>query len=342
MGLAFDMAVHDSGLDSTAWLAAIVESTDDAIISKDLNGIITSWNLGAERIFGYAAHEIIGHPILELIPPDRIAEEDYILGLVRKGERIKQYDTIRKCKDGRLIHVSLTISPIRNQDNVIVGISKIARDITEWKLAQETQALLLRELNHRSKNLLAVADAIVRQTARSTPSKDFVERISHRLNALSVNQDLMIEYNWRGADIAQIIQWQLASVIDNYAGRVQLEGYPCVVTPRVAQALGLAIYELAANALKFGALSARDGKVQVNWGVTEEGGGRQFKLTWRELGGPPAIAPKTKGFGSAIIESMIARSVLGAAAVTYAPAGLIWELTAPESGLTQASGASFV
>src|SRR5215213_10192952 len=272
MGVTFDMAVHDSGLDSKAWLAAIVESTDDAIISKDLNGIITSWNLGAERIFGYAAHEIIGHPILELIPPDRISEEDYILGSVRKGERIKQYDTMRKCKDGRLIHVSLTISPIRNQDNIIVGVSKIARDITELKLAQETQSLLLRELNHRSKNLLAVADAIVRQTAKSTPPKDFVERISRRLHALSINQDLMIEYNWRGADISQIIQWQLASVIDNYVGRIQLAGTPCVVKPRVAQALGLAVYELAANALKFGALSAPDGKIHVNWGVTEEGG----------------------------------------------------------------------
>jgi PAS domain S-box-containing protein len=342
MGLAFDMAVHDSGLDSTAWLAAIVESTDDAIISKDLNGIITSWNLGAERIFGYAAHEIIGHPILELIPPDRIKEEDYILGLVRKGERIKQYDTIRKCKDGRLIHVSLTISPIRNQDNVIVGISKIARDITELKLSQETQSLLMRELNHRSKNLLAVADAIVRQTAASTPPKDFVERISRRLHALSINQDLMIEHNWRGADISQIIQWQLTSVIDNYAGRVELEGTPCVVKPRVAQALGLAVYELATNALKFGALSSLDGKVHVTWGVTEEDGGRQFKLTWRELGGPPAITPKKKGFGSAIIESMIARSVLGSATVTYTPAGLIWELTAPESGLIQSDEASFV
>src|ERR1043166_6269458 len=133
------MALHDSGLDSTAWLAAIVESTDDAIISKDLNGIITSWNLGAERIFGYAAHDIVGHPIQELIPPDRLAEEDYILGAIRNGEQIKQFDTIRKCKDGRLIHVSLTISPIRNQDNVIVGIAKIARDITENKLAQRSE-----------------------------------------------------------------------------------------------------------------------------------------------------------------------------------------------------------
>jgi PAS domain S-box-containing protein len=332
------MAVHDSGLDSKAWLAAIVESSDDAIISKDLNGNITSWNLGAERIFGFTAHEIVGHHILELFPPDRFAEEDYIMDSIRKGERVKQFDTVRRCKDGRLIQVSLTISPIRNQDNVIVGVSKIARDITELKLSLETQSLLMRELNHRSKNLLAVADAIVRQTARSTPPKDFVDRISHRLHALSVNQDLMIEHNWRGADISQIIQWQLASAIDNYAGRVELEGSPCLVTPRVAQALGLAIYELATNALKFGALSSPEGKVHVQWGISGGTDGRQFKLTWQESGGPPAVPPKKKGFGSAIIESMIARSVLGTATVTYAPTGLIWELTAPETGLTQASG----
>src|SRR5262245_42347349 len=111
------MANDKSGLDATAWLAAIVESTDDAIISKDLNGIVTSWNLGAERIFGYRAHEIIGRPILLLIPPERHSEEDYILDHARRGESIKQFDTQRVCKDGRLIDVSLTVSPIRNQDN---------------------------------------------------------------------------------------------------------------------------------------------------------------------------------------------------------------------------------
>ena len=114
-----------------------------------------------------------------------------------------------------------------------------------------------------------MADAIVRQTAKSTSPKEFVERISRRLHALSINQDLMIEHDWRGADIAQIIQWQLASVIDDHASRVTLEGYPCVVTPRVAQALGLAIYELATNALKFGALSSPAGRVHIKWQVTE-------------------------------------------------------------------------
>jgi PAS domain S-box-containing protein len=334
------MGSDKSGLDATAWLAAIVESTDDAIISKDLDGIITSWNLGAERIFGYRAHEIVGRPILTLIPRERHSEEVYILDQVRRGESIKQLETQRVRKDGRLIHVALTVSPIRDQDNVIVGVSKIARDVTEWKLAQDTQKLLLRELNHRSKNLLAVADAIVRQTARSTSPRELVDRISRRLHALSINQDLMIEHDWRGADMSQIIQWQLASVIDDQDRRVTLEGYPCVVTPRVAQAMGLAFYELATNALKFGALSAPAGKVHVRWQVEARDGTREFKLTWQESGGPPAARPRKKGFGSSIIENMIARSVLGAVTLSYPPSGLVWELVAPEAGLTEPAGAA--
>jgi PAS domain S-box-containing protein len=326
--------VLKSGLDSTAWLAAIVESSADAIVSKDLNGIITSWNHGAERMFGYGSDELVGQSILKLIPAERVREEDYILGMVRTGKRLRDYETQRQCKDGRLIDVSLTISPIRNQAGEIVGVSKIARDITDRKLAQHTQELLLKELNHRSKNLLAVADAIVRQTAKSTPACELVDRISRRLHALSINQDLMIDRDWRGADIAQIIQSQLAFILDDPARRVQLEGQQCIVAPRVAQALGLAIYELAANALKFGALSVPAGRVHINWEFQDVGGKREFKLTWQELGGPPAIRPKRKGFGSTIIENMIARSVLGTATMTYAPTGVIWELTAPESGLT--------
>src|SRR6478609_3170052 len=139
-------------MDSKAWLAAIVESSDDAIISKDLDGTITSWNGGAARIFGYDADEMIGESILKVIPLDRQHEEQTILARVRAGESVKQYETIRRTKDGRELHVSLTISPIFDEDQKVIGVSKIARDISEQKRTQEIQGLLLRELNHRSKN----------------------------------------------------------------------------------------------------------------------------------------------------------------------------------------------
>jgi two-component sensor histidine kinase len=139
------------------------------------------------------------------------------------------------------------VSPIL-ADGKIVGVSKIARDITSQKQVQLAQTLLLRELNHRTKNLLAVADAIVRQTSKSSPPEELLDRISRRLHALSVSQDLMIDSEWRGADITNIIQWQLASIIDDHTSRVKLNGPLCTLNPRTAQALGLAIFELATNA----------------------------------------------------------------------------------------------
>src|SRR5215471_6244821 len=126
------MAVRFENPEDKAYvLAAIVASSDDAIISKDLNGIVTSWNRSAERIFGYTASEMIGQPITVLIPPDRIVEESQILAHIIKGERLDHFETLRQRKDGALIDVSLSISPVRNRDGIVVGASKITRDITD-------------------------------------------------------------------------------------------------------------------------------------------------------------------------------------------------------------------
>jgi len=121
----------------TARLAAIVESSDDAIISKDLNGVITSWNRGAEHVFGYTADEAIGQPVTMLMPPERVDEEPGILARIRGGESIEHYETIRRRKDGTLLDISLTVSPIRNADGIVIGASKVARDITQRKEAEE-------------------------------------------------------------------------------------------------------------------------------------------------------------------------------------------------------------
>jgi PAS domain S-box-containing protein len=114
-------------------LASIVESSDDAIVSKALDGIITTWNRGAERLFGYTAEEVIGKPVMILIPEDRMNEEPQILERIRRGERVDHYDTVRRRKDGSLIDISLTVSPLKDGDGRIIGASKIARDITDHK-----------------------------------------------------------------------------------------------------------------------------------------------------------------------------------------------------------------
>lgn len=133
-------------------LASIVETSDDAIISKSLDGVIASWNKGAERIFGYTAEEAIGQPITFIIPEDRLDEERTILTRIRRGERIEHYETVRRRKHGSLIVVSLGVSPVRNAEGKVIGASKIARDITEQKRSQEQIATLAREAEHRSRN----------------------------------------------------------------------------------------------------------------------------------------------------------------------------------------------
>ena len=143
VNMLVDIGTRKTAESARAYLAAIVGSSDDAIVSKDLNGIVTSWNRGAQAIFGYTAEEMIGQPILRLFPPDRLAEEDLILARIRCGEKIDHFETVRRRKDGVLIDVSLTISPVRDESGRIIGVSKIARDVTEQKRAEAA----LRELN---------------------------------------------------------------------------------------------------------------------------------------------------------------------------------------------------
>ncbi|HEX2940928.1 MAG TPA: PAS domain S-box protein, partial [Rhodopila sp.] len=135
------------------WLASIAESSYDAIVGKDLNGIVTSWNQAAELMFGYATEEIVGRPITIIIPEDRLGEEAEILERVRRGERLVHFESLRMRKDGTAIPVSLTISPIRDSQGRIVGVSKIARDLSEIQRAH-------REVQHREALLRSILDTV--------------------------------------------------------------------------------------------------------------------------------------------------------------------------------------
>ena len=172
-------------------LASIVEFSDDAIVSKNLDGIITSWNGGAERIFGYTAEEAVGQPITMVIPQDRQNEERAILTRLRRGERIDHFETVRQRKHGSLIVVSLTVSPVKDDEGKIVGASKIARDITEQKRSQEQIATLAREAEHRSKNLLATVQATVNLSRSDTP-EGLKQAIEGRIMALATVHSLFV------------------------------------------------------------------------------------------------------------------------------------------------------
>jgi PAS domain S-box-containing protein len=302
------------------WLASIVESSDDAIVSKNLDGVITSWNRGAERIFGYTAEEAVGQPITIVIPQDRQDEERNILSRIRRGERIDHFETIRQRKHGSLITVSLTVSPVRNAEGKIVGASKTARDITEQKRAQEQISALAREAEHRSKNLLANVQAVVNLSQASAP-EELKKAIEGRIQALANVHSMFVQSRWIGAELSTIATQELAP----YSSRensVRLDGPQIMLEPTVAQAVGVSLHELATNAAKYGSLSAAGGKVDLSWSQELDG---SLKLRWAETGGPAVQEPTRKGFGSRIIQQMITQ-LKGTVDFDWRPQGLVCEI----------------
>jgi PAS domain S-box-containing protein len=302
-------------------LAAIVESSDDAIVSKNLDGIIASWNTGAERIFGYTVAEAVGQPITIVIPANRQSEEREILTRIRRGERIDHYETVRQRKDGSLIVVSLTVSPVKNAEGQIIGASKIARDITEEKRSQEQIATLAREAEHRSKNLLATVQATVRLSQSETP--DGLKRaIEGRIQSLANVHSLFVKTRWIGADLSTIATQELAPYEKNQR-QVRIDGPPVLLEPDVAQIIAMTLHELATNAAKYGALAVPDGQVELKWSHDTDG---RLHLRWTESSGPKVREPTHKGFGGRIIEQMIAQRS-GTTHFDWRADGLVCEIT---------------
>ncbi|MGE4249869.1 MAG: PAS domain S-box protein [Parvibaculaceae bacterium] len=287
-------------------LVALVESSDDAIVAKTLDGVIQNWNRGAESLFGYTAEEVIGKSITILIPPDRLTEEETILSRIRKGERMSHYATIRRRKDGSLIHVSLTISPIIDASGQIIGASKIARNFTDQHLAQERQQLLLREMNHRVKNLFAVTSSILSLTARQAESPSaLASSVISRLDALARAhgltmagldaQDLMRD---RGTTMHALAR-SILSPHGEADERFTLRGEDIQVSAKAVTPVALLLHEFATNAAKYGSLSVPGGRVGIDTKLDDG----VIELAWRETGGPAVESTQEQGFGSRLVEA---------------------------------------
>lgn len=319
--------------DSNAWLAAIVESSDDAIVGKTLTGIIVSWNAAAERLFGYTAEEVIGQPVSMLAAPDRIDEMPVILAQLQMGRRLDHFETIRRRKNGTLVPVSLTVSPVRNDAGQIIGASKIARDISERKRAEERVRLLMHELEHRSKNLLSVVQAIIRLT-RAETTEQFKSAVDGRVVALARVNSLIGENRWEGAELTKLMQSEL--------GPFQLEhtnvDFQCpaiVLTPEAAQVMALVLHELATNAVKYGALSVPQGRVTLRCSRDADGSG-DLTLQWVESDGPAVAAPERQGFGSVMIEKSVTHQLGGKVRMDWSEGGFTCEIAIPSNHLVGA------
>lgn len=429
-----------------AHLSAIVQYSDDAIISKSLDGLVVTWNPAASRIFGFSEDEMVGQSIRRLIPADRQDEEDAILARIAQGQRVESFETIRQRKDGSTFRVSLTVSPILDPQGTVIGASKIARDVSARHAAQEAlresehhfrmladnisqQAwiadaqgraiwlnrrwhdftgqtpeealldrsmfhhpdhaervvakyradvaagqpwedtfplrgrdgryrwflgratpirgadghilhwfgtntdvtemlekeeqirLLLMEVNHRSKNMLAVVQALARRSGGADP--DFLRRFENRLSSLSANQDLLVRRGWAHIPMEELAEAQLAILDRDSRKLVRTAGPAFLLSPRTAEVLGMALHELATNALRHGALSHGAGQVCLSW---EERDGR-LSVVWNETGGPLVGEPQASGFGTTLIRHIPARSLKADVTLDYAPDGLTWRLS---------------
>lgn len=330
----------DAGERAALHYAAIVESSADAILSKDLSGVILSWNRGAERLFGYSAEEAVGKPITIIIPPDRLQEEPVILDKISRGERISHFETVRQRKDGSLVDISLTISPIREASGRIVGASKIARDITELQKTRQHQQLLLREMSHRVKNLFALSGSIVGLSARTAASvQDLAESARERLAALARAHSLTFSHGVDPSTQPTTLHSLIRTIVAPFdaptpsspESRITILGVDPPVSGGAVTSLALLLHEFATNATKYGALSSPEGTVKVV--CAKEGD--SIVLVWTERGGPSVVEPKgNEGFGAVLSRIAVANQLEGEMTRDWRPEGLVIRLIVPRSRLT--------
>lgn len=311
-------------------LSTIIETAVDAIITVDEKGIVQSFNPSAEKIFGYRSDEMIGKNVAMLMPePIRSAHDGDIASYLTTGvgKVINTGREVEGChKDRSRIALDLALTEWSLEGRRY--FTGIMRDISARKERERHIRLIMRELSHRTKNVLAVVQAMAWQTSRtSVNAEEFQDRLSQRVDGLSRSIDLLVRREWEGVDIEELIHDQLAPFFDEKYARLQLTGPPLVLKPNGAQDLGLVLHELATNASKYGALSSPTGRVLITWSVViASTAAAVFKMTWKEEDGPPVVPPARTGFGYTVIKDMMAKAHTAEISMDFAPKGLVWQM----------------
>jgi PAS domain S-box-containing protein len=198
-------------------------------------------------------------------------------------------------------------------------------DVTEMRDAEERIELLMLEVNHRSKNMLAIIQALARRTV-SQSGKDFVPRLESRIQALAANQDLLVNRSWASVPVSEMIEAQLSFLGDG-ARQVEYAGPEVMLSPGAAESIAMAVHEMATNAVKYGALGSSAGRVNITWSIDVGENGETFSISWRESGGPPAREPESRGFGTRIIADVPRTKLQAEVSMAFAPEGFSWSLT---------------
>ena len=285
------------------------------------------WDTGQHRIYAIAAE--ISNPtreqVLEIVHPDDRCNHPLMGALNAPGDRYhSEFRIVRPDGVVRWCYDSVAIS--RDAEDKVVRLNGVSIDITDRKRAEERQLLLAREVDHRAKNTLAVVLSVLRLTkARSTP--EFVTTVEGRIHALAATHNLLSATHWEGADLRRIVEEEMAPYRTDGHDRVSATGPAAILQPATAQAVALALHELATNAAKYGALSVDTGRLRLAWTIGETA----LEIEWLETGGPPAEPPSALGFGLSIVRSSIEAQFRGGVVYDWRPGGLCCRLSIPRA-----------
>jgi len=292
------------------------------------------------HMLGYSHDELIGKELFEIgLLKDEAASQAMVEEL-KRSSRVRYEDLPFEGQDG-VHHDVEVVANLYDEDGHSV-IQCNVRDITDRKRAEEHVKLLIAEVNHRARNLLSVVMVVARQTAASGDKETFIARLSDRINGLAAGQDLLVDTDWQGVEIADLVKAQLSHFKELIGTRVLIDSPSVRLTPSAAQGIGMALHELATNAAKYGALSNFDGTVHISWRV-ELTPKPVFSMSWEEDGGPKVTVPTKNGFGNIVTGRMAGAAINGLAETTYRENGIAWNLTGPaESALALAGGGRII
>lgn len=317
--------------------ATLSERVERNAQGTDLEGRSVKWGTAPSQVSGWTVYVSVPTDLVEAAARDALLSYVLIVagftcvgiaGAVAMARVISRpldlaEDAARALGEGR---------PVKFEPTVVTEANAIGAALVEAaelrEQAEQQILLLMREVNHRSKNMLAVVQAIARQMPANDP-KRFVRQFSDRIVGLAASQDLLIESNWQGVRVADLVRSQLSLFRELMGTRIEISGPAVRLQPPAAQAIGMALHELATNASKYGALSDANGRVRVTWSLEPGEDEREFHLSWVESGGPPVETPERRGFGYTIMVAMVEKSLDAEVKVDYAPSGFSWTVRAP-------------
>lgn len=311
-------------------LTALVDTSSDAIMSYGLDGRITSWNNGAERLYGYTQEQIIGRSMEVLYPADSgqsiLRYRDQII-----AGNLSSFEVTRLTRSGRPRLVWVTAAAIRDSSGEVIAVSNIHRDITELRRHEESRQMVAQEIIHRAKNMLTVISAIHRRTAAAATSmEEFNQKFGERIASLARSTDFLTSEEWQTVPFDALIRSQLA-LFTTHDDQVSFGGPDVELRPQGVKTIGMALHELGTNATKYGALSDHGGKVTIRWDIAPGGSGEQDILVfeWRETGQSFTGPPDHRGFGNTVL-TRLAVSLLDASIdYRFDADGILWRVEIP-------------